>query len=346
MSAPSPSRVPAGVTTGGQFAASVRGESAADLSVPAHLDFVGCDAAGVALVRDDWVTEVAAGGGSDPWRVEGARDGKLELQSVDHPTQRRLVDGADYAITRPDPESPDGEPASRGSVDLLQQLHEEWAERDPAYAAHLQGVIDRVTEPALPARDGIFTEPLDLLRSTENHDGSDVAVRRYRAAEIAATRFLGPRPDGNEIRPAKLAEARTALRAARAPGRVVELVGIDTIGRDPFEVRGNDENPLTVLNRTGFSNLQVCSGTVIVHADSASGNPVTVHDGATAVIFAGPGRKVGVSVVGSGVAVLVSADEVHGYQHRADGDGSLDVLRDDTDRLTIRTPTTGEAVRP
>jgi hypothetical protein len=334
------------VSTGGQFAASARGESVADLSVPAHLDFVGADGAGVRLVRDDWVTEVSAGGGSDPWRVEGTRDGKVELQSVDHPTRRRLVDGADYAITRPDPERPDGEPASRGSVDLLEQLHEEWAERDPAYAARLQGVIDRVTGPELPARDGVFSDPVDLLRSTENHDGSDVAVRRYRAAELAATRFNGPRLAGTEIRPATLSQARAALRASRAPGRVVELVGIDTIGRDPLEVRGHDADPLAVWSRAGFAGLQVTSGTVVVYADSASGNPVTVHDGATAVIFAGRGRKVGVEVKGSGVAVLVSEHGVHGYQRREPGDGSLDILRDARDRLTIRTPTTGEAVRP
>ncbi|WP_251151276.1 hypothetical protein [Cellulosimicrobium sp. Marseille-Q4280] len=345
MSAQTRPRVPAGVTTGGQFAASARGESAADLTVPAHLDFVGADAAGVFLVRDDWVTEVAAGGGSDPWRVEGARDGKVELQSVDDPTARRLVDGADYEVMRPDPDSPYGEPATRTSVDHLAQVAEEWAERDPAYAARLAQVIDRLTGPDLPARDAIFTDPVDLVRSTENHDGSDVAVRRHRAVELAVARPL-PRISSQTRHPAKVGAARSALRATRDPGRVVSLRGLDTIGKDPFEVRGNDTDPLVVINRSGFSHLRVTSGAALIHAESASGNAVTVTDGATAVIFASPGRKVSVSVEGSGVAVLVSSQDVHGYQRRDEGEGSLDVLREETDRLTVRTPSSDKAVRP
>ncbi|GEL48896.1 hypothetical protein CHO01_40120 [Cellulomonas hominis] len=328
-----PSRVPAGVSTGGQFVTQAHGEAPIDLGSLNGHPFVGVDARGVRLLRDDWVTPVES---CDQWLVEDADGDLVRLQSIDDPAVRKSVDPSRFEVVRLDPT----EVAKRGDRALLEQLAEEWSERDPAYGARVRQALDQLS----PARDGIFTEPAHLLQAAENPT-DEIGARRRRAAELATTRFLGPRRPTEEVCPATLTEARAALRARRAPGRVVELRRLDTIGKAPLEVHGHDGAPLVIINSSGFHHLHITSGTVIVYASSASGNPVTVADGATAVILAGAGRKVSVTVKDSGVAVLDCAERVHGFQHRCEGSGSLDVIHCGTDRITVRTPSSPVARR-
>ncbi|WP_156250956.1 hypothetical protein [Pseudactinotalea terrae] len=199
---------------------------------------------------------------------------------------------------------------------------------------------------SLPRRDGIFTDPVELLRACEELE-DDVGRRRGRAAQ-RATLAAAPRLDGTELRPENLTAARKALNATRAPGRVVLISGLDTIGHEPLEVRGNPESPLQVIVTGGFARLRVTSGDVVIYAESALGNPIDVEGQATVAVLAGADRKVSVNVKGSGVAVLSLEEGARGYQHREDGEGSLDVLRavDGSDRVTVRTPSHEEPVRP
>jgi len=198
----------------------------------------------------------------------------------------------------------------------------------------------------LPRRDGIFTDPVELLRACEEPE-DDVGRRRGRTAH-RATLAVTPRLDGTELRPVTLTEARKALNATRAPGRVVVISGLDTIGHEPLEVRGHPDVPLQVVVTGGFVRLRVTSGDVVVYADSPLGNPIDVEGEAAVAVLAAPGRKVSVNVKGSGVAVLNFDEGARGYQHREEGEGSLDVVRaeDGSDGVTVRTPSRGHAVRP
>ncbi|WP_251151275.1 hypothetical protein [Cellulosimicrobium sp. Marseille-Q4280] len=145
MSAQTRSRVPAGVTTGGQFAASARGEAEVTLGAAApEYDFVGQDARGVDILAGDTVVKVGGGYSATAWTVVGAKGEKVTVASQNNPATRRHVNLADYTIVRPDPNypTPEGYAAALYNQDQIEALRDVWADRDPGYAAALQDVID------------------------------------------------------------------------------------------------------------------------------------------------------------------------------------------------------------
>lgn len=218
-----------------------------------------------------------------------------------------------------------------------------WAHDNDPYAddridPRIEVVDVRPLENDAPQADAIHASAAGLLESLPTGEPGSLAGRRRAAAEIAAGHYPNTFPGELTVHAGRLADARAALRATGAAGRTVVLTVGGAIGAQPLEVRAPSVGALRVVNESGFSRLRVIAGTAIVFAESPLGNPIDVEDGATAVVFAAPDRKVSVSVRGSGVAVLVTAPDSRGYQHREDGDGSLDVVRHPDARVTIRTP--------
>jgi len=144
MSAPTHrSRVPAGVRTGGQYATQAHAEADADLSTP-RFDFVGRDAEGVNILREDTVMKAGGGWSATRWRVVDTAGDRTLVASTTNEKVRRRVDLSDYTIVRPHPDfpTPEGCAAHLDNEPQIEALRDAWADRDPAYAAALQAVID------------------------------------------------------------------------------------------------------------------------------------------------------------------------------------------------------------
>ena len=146
----------------------------------------------------------------------------------------------------------------------------------------------------------------------------------------------------------RVATTSTQLRAALKnvkgePNRALRHVLIAptnmTAVRGTYEVHGpRDGRPLVIDIVRGFLTLNVVSGNVVVHADSAHGNCVDVRNDAHATIVVTRERKFTAEVTGQArldVHVTGNANP-HGYLRAVDPDASIEV-HGSTHRFTIRT---------
>lgn len=218
---------------------------------------------------------------------------------------------------------------------LEEEFDELIEEAQVGYAQALEHHQDTVSAARTAATYGTAA---DRRQHNDLHDSAlddlKVAERRCKAVTIAAD-VTPHRPAPEEFTtPDTLTALRRALKDAKG-GRVRGLVLTSAAtakldGR--LDIDGPaDGTPLFIDIASGFSPVRVRSGFVVISAGSTMGNGIEVTDAGTAVVLAGPGRKVSTAVEG-GVACVVGADEARGYQFRRGG--VLDVVGK-TDAITV-----------
>ena len=121
--------------------------------------------------------------------------------------------------------------------------------------------------------------------------------------------------------PANLTEARAAVRNSRGePGGGVRAVFLDDNSlRDDLEVVGPaDGRPLLIVVESGFGQLKIKSGRVVVAARSRSGNAVHAEGQSNVTVIADSGKKVSTHASGQAEVTVIPGDGTWGLQTTED----------------------------
>lgn len=118
----------------------------------------------------------------------------------------------------------------------------------------------------------------------------------------------------------------------------VSLVSLRRAECEDFTVRGPaDGRPLLIDVWRGLPHLTVESGKVVIHADSAWGNAVTVKGDAHVTVITTTARKVSATVEDAGTLVVEAEAGSHGYLHTSSPDATITVTGSGH-LFTVRTP--------